>query len=162
MIMSIKSVETMKNAISARANILRSNAEHSMNTENVLISSTNTQRETFNTTLKRKKNKNSTRYETINHSCISNHRQKMKQRRLKIDFTSSRSRRCARSLRFNKWWIFRYSKTRSMISRWWVLIWTKILINSSFFLQFMISAIICKNHQSNRRRRFNAQSALCK
>jgi hypothetical protein len=79
MIMS-KLVETMKNAIFARASILRSNAEHLMNTKNVLTALINTQREVFNTTLKRKKSKNSTRYKTINHLYISNHRQKMKQR----------------------------------------------------------------------------------
>jgi hypothetical protein len=152
MIMSTKLVETMKNANSARASILRSNAEHSMNTENVLTASINILREAFNATLKRKKSKNSTRYETTNHSCISNHRQKIKQRRRKIDFTSSWSRKYVRSLRFNKRWIFRHSKARSMISRWWVLIWTKTLTNFSFFFQFMINAIIRRNHQSNRRR----------
>jgi hypothetical protein len=89
MIMLTKFVETIKNAISARASIFRLNAEHSMNTENVLIASTKILRETFNATLKRRRSKNSTQYKTTNHSCISNHRQKMKQRRLKIDFTSS-------------------------------------------------------------------------
>jgi hypothetical protein len=102
MIMSTKLDETMKNAISARASILRLNAEHSMNTEDVLTASTSIQREVFSATLKRRKSKNSTRYETTNHSCISNYRQMMKQRRLKIDFTSSKARKCARSLRFNK------------------------------------------------------------
>ncbi len=100
--MSTKFVEMMKNAIFARASIFRSNAEHSMNTENVFTASTSIQREVFNATLKRKKSEDSTRYKITSHSCISNHRQKMKQRRLKIDFTSSRSRRCVRSLRFNK------------------------------------------------------------
>jgi hypothetical protein len=161
-IISTKFVETMKNTISARASIFRSNAEHSMNTKNVLTASTNILRETFNATLKRRKNENSTRYETTNHSYISNHRQKMKQRRLKINFTSSKSRKCVRSLRFNKRWIFRHNKTRSMISRWWILIWTKTLTDFSFFFQFMISAIIRQNHQLSRRRRLDARSTLCK
>jgi hypothetical protein len=82
MIMSTKFVETMKNAIFARASILRSNADHSMNIENVLTASTSILREVFNATLKRKKSKNSTRYETTNRSCTSKHRQMMKQRRL--------------------------------------------------------------------------------
>jgi hypothetical protein len=73
MIMSTKLVETIKNAIFARASILRSNAEHSMNTKNVLTASTSILREAFNATLKRRRNKNSTRYETTNHSCILNH-----------------------------------------------------------------------------------------
>jgi anti-sigma28 factor (negative regulator of flagellin synthesis) len=102
MIMSTKFVETMKNAISARASILRLNAEQSTNTENVLTASTSTLREAFNATLKRKRSKDSTRYETTNRSCTSKHRQMKKQRRQKIDFTSSRSRRFARSQRFNK------------------------------------------------------------
>jgi hypothetical protein len=72
MIMSTKLIETMKNAISARASILRSNAEHSMNTENVLIASTSTLREAFSATLKRRRSKDSTRYKTTNHSCILN------------------------------------------------------------------------------------------
>jgi hypothetical protein len=57
MIMSTKLVEMMKNAISARANILRSNAEHSMNTKNVLTASTSTLREAFSATLKRRRSK---------------------------------------------------------------------------------------------------------
>jgi hypothetical protein len=60
MIMSTKLVETMKNAISARASIFRSNAEHSMNTENVLTASTSTLREAFSATLKRRRSKDST------------------------------------------------------------------------------------------------------
>jgi hypothetical protein len=72
--MSIKFVETMKNAISARANIFCFNAKHFMNTKNVLIASKNILRESFNATLKRKKNKDSTRYKIINRSCISKHR----------------------------------------------------------------------------------------
>jgi hypothetical protein len=32
----------------------------------------------------------------------------------------------------------------------------------SFFSQFMINAVIRKNHQSSRRRRFDARSALCR
>jgi hypothetical protein len=58
MIMSTKFVETMRNAISARASISRSNAEHSMNTESVLTASTSILREAFSATLKRRKNKN--------------------------------------------------------------------------------------------------------
>jgi hypothetical protein len=69
----------------------------------------------------------------------------MKQRWLKIDFMSSRSRKYVRSLCFNKRWIFQHNKTRNMISRWWVLIWTKTLTDSSIFFQFMINAIIRKN-----------------
>ncbi len=160
MIMSTKSVETMKNAISARANISRSNAEHSMNTESVLTASTSILREAFSATLKRRRSKNLTRYETTSHSCISNYRQKMRQRQLRVDFTSSRSRRCARSLRLSKRWIFQHSKARSMTSRWWVSIWTKTLTDFSFFLQFMISAVIRRDHQSNRQRRLDARSAL--
>jgi hypothetical protein len=162
MIMSTKFVETMKNAIFARASILRSNAEHSTNTKNVLIASTSILREAFNATLKRRKSRNSTRYKTTNRSCISKHRQIKKQRRQEVDLTSSRSRKCVRSLRFSKRWIFRHSKARNMISRWWVSIWTKTLINFSFFSQLMISAVIRRNHQSNRRRRLDARSASCR
>jgi hypothetical protein len=130
--------------------------------KNVLIALTSILLEAFSATLKRRRSKNSTRYEITNRSCTSKHRQMKKQRWLKNDFTSSRSRKCARSLRFNKRWIFRHSKARSMISRWWVSIWTKTLTNFSFFSQFMISAVIRKNHQSSRRRYLDVRSALCK
>jgi hypothetical protein len=162
MIMSTKFVETIKNAISACASIFRSNTKHSMNTKNVLIASTSILREAFNATSKRRKNKDSTWYKTTNHSCILKHQQMKMQRRLKINFTLSRSRKCVRSLRFNKRWIFRHNKTRNLTSQWWISIWTKTLTNFSFFFQFMISAIIRKNHQLNRRRNFNARSTLCK
>jgi hypothetical protein len=110
MITSTKFVETMRNAIFVRASILRSNAKHSTNTKNVLIASTSTLREAFNKTSKRRKNKNSTWFKTISRSCISKHRQMKTQRRQEIDFTSSRLRKCVRSLRLNKQWIFRHSK----------------------------------------------------
>jgi hypothetical protein len=102
MITSIKSVEITRNAIFVHASILRFNAEHSTNIKNVLIASTNILREAFNATLKRRKSKNSTQFETTSRSCISKHRQTKTQRRQKIDLTLSRSRKCVRSLRFNK------------------------------------------------------------
>jgi hypothetical protein len=162
MIISTKSVKMMKNAIFACASIFRSNAEHSTNTENVLIASTKTLREVFNATLKRRRSRKSTRYETISRSCTSKHRQIKKQCRQKVDLTSSRSRRCVRSQRLNKRWIFRHSKTRSMTSRWWVSIWTKTLTDFSLFFQFMINAVIRRNHQSSRSQRLDARLALCK
>jgi hypothetical protein len=55
----------------------------------------------FQCDVKTKKSENSTRYETTNRSCTSKHRQMKKQRRQKIDFTSSRSRRCARLQHLN-------------------------------------------------------------
>jgi hypothetical protein len=162
MITLTKFVETMKNAIFVRASILRSNAKHSTNTKNVLIASTSTLREAFNATLKRRRNKNSTRFKIINRSCISKHHLMKTQRRQEIEFTSSRLNKCARSLRLNKRWVFRHNKARSMISRWWVSIWIKIITNFSIFFQFTINAIIRRNHQSNRRRRFDALSASCR
>jgi hypothetical protein len=157
-----KICRTMRNAIFVRASILRSNARHSTNTKNVLIASTSILREVFSATLKRKKSRNSTRFKTTNHSCISKHHQMKTQRRQKIDLTSLRLSRCARSLRLNKRWIFRHNKARNMTSRWWVSIWTKTLTNFSFFSQLTISAIIHRNQQSSRRRRFDALSASCK
>ncbi len=67
-------VKMTKNATFVHASILRSNAKHLMNTKNVLITLKSIQREVFNATLKRKKNKNSTQFEIINRSCISKHR----------------------------------------------------------------------------------------
>jgi hypothetical protein len=72
--MLTKSVETMKNAIFARTSILRSNAEHSTNTKNVLIASTNILRKAFNATLLQRRSKDSTRYEIISRLCTSKHR----------------------------------------------------------------------------------------
>jgi hypothetical protein len=54
-ITSTRFVETTKNAIFVHVNILRSNAEHSTNTKNVLIALINILRKTFNAKLKRKK-----------------------------------------------------------------------------------------------------------
>ncbi len=102
MITLTKFVEMTKNAIFVHASIFRLNAKHSTNTKNVLIALTSIRREVCNATSKRKKSRNSTQFKTTSRSCISKHRQTKTQRRQKIDFTSLRSHKCVRSLRFNK------------------------------------------------------------